>query len=228
MNLARGVTLFDDTDRAPDLSLTGSATLPGGARLTFREYLPARTCPQCRRVRPAAEYVKTWVPVSGKRVLLFGLTCVRCDPPTKPFREFQGMRVRTSYVDDTGHLVGWHQRDARGRFGKVQPLETMTFRCDRGLWSPQPKIDRHANPHRPRFEKPHAGDIRDPRRTFTMVETGAALDRQHRRCAYCDLEFLGGDSIEGDHRIAWARGGPTNSENCQAVHARCNAEKGHR
>lgn len=59
----------------------------------------------------------------------------------------------------------------------------------------------------------------------------AVLDRDRWRCVYCgrclyyddDEEE---DNVEIDHKLPWARGGPTEYHNLQATCGYCNARKG--
>jgi superfamily II DNA or RNA helicase len=65
----------------------------------------------------------------------------------------------------------------------------------------------------------------DPRRSFTAAEVTAAWLLQERTCRECGRN-VPRDLVEGDHIIAWSRGGPTTMENLQALCIACNRRKG--
>ena len=200
-------------------------TLPGGGRVTLDGYLPSRTCLACQHLNSAAEYIKTWrIGAGGRRFFDFGLRCLICAPPTQLFlpTDLRGMRPTSTYVGDDGRLVGWHQRMEGHLFGDVQRLELMAMRIEAGVLRPQPRFNRTTDA-RPTPYTP--GIILDLRRTFYDWEVNLAVDRQHHRCTWCGLQFDDLHGPVGDHRLSWAMGGPTNAENCDALHAHCNAEK---
>lgn len=61
-------------------------------------------------------------------------------------------------------------------------------------------------------------------RDFTNAQVKQALDFQGGKCYYrgCDCT----EGVEGEHIVAWSRGGPTETWNCAAACVRCNREKG--
>ena len=65
----------------------------------------------------------------------------------------------------------------------------------------------------------------DPRRYFTAAEVTAAWLLQERTCRECGRN-VPRDLVEGDHIVAWSRGGPTTMENLQALCIACNRRKG--
>jgi len=65
----------------------------------------------------------------------------------------------------------------------------------------------------------------DPRRYFTAAEVTAAWLLQDRTCRDCRRD-VPRDLAEGDHILAWSRGGPTTMENLQALCIACNRRKG--
>ena len=65
----------------------------------------------------------------------------------------------------------------------------------------------------------------DPRRYFTAAEVTAAWLLQDRTCRDCGRD-VPRDLVEGDHIVAWSRGGPTTMENLQALCIACNRRKG--
>ena len=59
----------------------------------------------------------------------------------------------------------------------------------------------------------------------------AVLDRDRRTCVYCRRRLYydddeDEDNVEIDHKLPWARGGPTEYHNLQATCGYCNARKG--
>jgi superfamily II DNA or RNA helicase len=70
--------------------------------------------------------------------------------------------------------------------------------------------------------------ILDPkRRWFTASEVTAAWLRQDRRCIDC-RRAMPRDLIEGDHIVAWSKGGPTSMDNLHGLCVACNRRKGNR
>lgn len=65
----------------------------------------------------------------------------------------------------------------------------------------------------------------DPRRYFTAAEVTAAWLLQDRTCRDCGRD-VPRDLVEGDHIVAWSRGGPTMMENLQVLCIACNRRKG--
>jgi len=65
----------------------------------------------------------------------------------------------------------------------------------------------------------------DPRRYFTAAEVTAGWLRQDRKCAECQRE-VPRDLVEGDHILAWSRGGATAMDNLQVLCVACNRRKG--
>ena len=65
----------------------------------------------------------------------------------------------------------------------------------------------------------------DPRRAFNVVEKEAIWTRSKGVCALCQLPLSLAD-VEFDHIVPWIRGGPTGSDNGQAVHRACNRRRG--
>ena len=65
----------------------------------------------------------------------------------------------------------------------------------------------------------------NPRRYFTAAEVTAAWLLQDRKCRDC-VRDVPRDLVEGDHIVAWSRGGPTIIENLQALCIACNRRKG--
>jgi Type III restriction enzyme, res subunit/HNH endonuclease len=65
----------------------------------------------------------------------------------------------------------------------------------------------------------------DPRRYFTAAEVTAAWLLQDRTCRDCGRD-VPRDLVEGDHIVAWSRGGPTTMENLQVLCIACNRRKG--
>jgi len=61
-------------------------------------------------------------------------------------------------------------------------------------------------------------------RAFTPAQKQAAYERQGSVCVKCRKHFDIED-MEGDHIIAWSRGGHTTPDNCQMLCRRCNATK---
>lgn len=207
-------------------------TLPGGAKLTFRGYLPPKACPgECCIAWDAAAYVKTVKANSnGRRYMLFGPYCLLCDPPAELPRDLHGVRP-SGYTDATGVIVGWRQRSRDGYFGDVLPLECMGLRKTAdGVWRPQPKLDRRskaqqlARPHEPRRYRA----VTDRRRCFPRPVVAAAARAQHNLCPACGAPFTDSKPAVGDHIVPYADGGPTTPDNCMALHARCNSAKGRR
>lgn len=122
----------------------GFTILRGGVEITFRHYLDDKTCPRCKLKWPAGDFLKELKYEDGRRYLVFGRTCQRCEPPTKPFpADLHGARLKDSFVDDRGQRRGWFQRNKAGTFGPELPLSRMTLRQTAdGVWRPQPKLDR--------------------------------------------------------------------------------------
>jgi superfamily II DNA or RNA helicase len=67
--------------------------------------------------------------------------------------------------------------------------------------------------------------VLDPRRHFTRGEVWRAWSLQGRVCKLCG-RAIPFDLIVGDHIVPWSRGGPTTSENLQALCGSCNLRKG--
>jgi 5-methylcytosine-specific restriction endonuclease McrA len=203
--------------------------LPGGARITLTGFLPDRRCPgKCRLPRQAADYLRTWWTVKQQRKCEFGLVCWRCCPLPEPFpKEFDSMIVTSTFVNDAGFVVGWHQRSKVNgkseRFGTVQRLEDLEWRCVDGVWRPQPKFERCKDAPREPFVPNTV--ITDTRRTFDVTVLRAALRRQNGRCKYCERLFDERCGPVADHTIPWIKGGPTILENCGALCVGCNEEK---
>jgi hypothetical protein len=123
----------------------GIVTLRGGARITLRGYLPDKTCHACGKVFPAPVYLKTWTFIDGVRTLKFGNTCRTCAPPPRDFPgDLRGMRLVSPYIDDDGQECGWFQRNRFGIFGEELPLERIGWRLEKGVYRPQPKLDRRS------------------------------------------------------------------------------------
>jgi hypothetical protein len=127
----------------------GVIILRGGARITLRGYLPAKTCHQCGKVFPAPVYLKTWAFIDGVRTLKFSDTCRTCDPPPRDFpRDLRGMRLAPPFIDDDGRTCGWYQRNRFGTFGEELTLDRMAWRLESGVYRPQPKLDRRSERER--------------------------------------------------------------------------------
>jgi 5-methylcytosine-specific restriction endonuclease McrA len=217
-------------DRRPRSHIT---QLPGGVRITLWPYLPYKKC-ECGRTAPAAEFIKMLVCQDHERRLHFGRTCL-CKPPLEPLPpELQGVRLTSTFVDDDGRVRGWRQRQGRGKdaafFGDELPLELAGLRrLADGVWRLQPKLDRRSYAKqvaRPRTVST-SGPVRDPQRS-NREWVDEAVIRQYGLCALCKQPFTPEDLATGDHIVAWSRGGSSGPENCQAVHRRCNSQKGNR
>lgn len=64
----------------------------------------------------------------------------------------------------------------------------------------------------------------DPRRFFSSAQRQVLYERAEGRCQLCIQPLE--ESWHADHRIPWADGGPTETENGQALCEGCNIEKG--
>ena len=61
-------------------------------------------------------------------------------------------------------------------------------------------------------------------RTFDDDQKAEAYERQGGICAACKKHFEL-EQMEGDHILAWSKGGKTTSENCQMLCKKCNRQK---
>lgn len=207
-------------------------TLPGGVRLSFHGYLPAKPCLKCHVGWPAAAYAKRVYTNDRRRLLDFDDWCLQCDPPDDFPRDLNGVRPTSTYTDASGRHVGWRERDrVRGLFGPELPLELMGLRKTAdGVYRPQPKLDRRpialqeAHPHAPQSFRP----IRDRRRCYAKAVIRAAVVAQAGQCPLCPLPFTESNPAVGGHRVSYADGGATVPANCVALHEKCNREMGRR
>ena len=62
-------------------------------------------------------------------------------------------------------------------------------------------------------------------RAFTESEKRQAYEKQKGICVKCNKHFKFNE-MQGDHVIAWSRGGKTTLDNCQMLCTECNARKG--
>src|SRR6187200_3233950 len=65
----------------------------------------------------------------------------------------------------------------------------------------------------------------DPRRLFKRREVWRAWQLQDHKCALCGRS-IPLDLMHRDHIVSWSRGGPTTSDNLQALCGSCNLRKG--
>ena len=61
-------------------------------------------------------------------------------------------------------------------------------------------------------------------RAFTDKMKREAYERQRGICPKCEKHFEINE-MDGDHILAWSKGGTTTADNCQMLCRRCNAVK---
>lgn len=62
-------------------------------------------------------------------------------------------------------------------------------------------------------------------RQFSSELIDAKFEEQHHKCACCN-KVIDRKDAQGDHKVAWSRGGETKYENLQILCGKCNREKG--
>lgn len=62
-------------------------------------------------------------------------------------------------------------------------------------------------------------------RAFTESQKRQAYEKQKGICVKCNKHFEFNE-MQGDHVIAWGKGGKTSLENCQMLCTECNSRKG--
>lgn len=205
--------------------MRGVVTLPGGARMTLRGYLPDKTCVDCRRKYPAPMFIASIKLRRGVREAKFSDLCSICEPSRLFPSDLKGLRLTQTFIDDNGRVVGWFERGV-GASAHEQRLDAMQFRLVDGVLRPQPKRVRVAkDKQRPITDAP-VPLVRDSRRHFSPAQIARAVVRQGNRCFGCGGEFSATNPPTGDHHRPHSRGGATTDDNCRAYHVRCNSSKG--
>jgi hypothetical protein len=197
-------------------------TLPGGAIISLVGYLPERECNRCRARRSAAEFIRHVKIVDGRRTAFFGHPCIECSKPKNFPSDLRGLRFTDTY-DVDGKLIGWVQRDKRGRWGGQLSLRLMRVRLVGGVLLPQPKINRSVAGVRVYIDAP---PIVDPTRLYSPEQLQQSIHEQGGTCCYCRQPFTLNNPAVGEHKKPYSHGWRTNDDNRAAACRSCNSKKG--
>lgn len=200
--------------------------LPGGRMITFRGYVPDKTCHECKRVLEAGMFLTHTKTKNGaQRFEFHPSVCAWCR--RENFERIWPLKVVGVFVTDENKSVGWRERDRRGPFGPSRRFDQMQFRRVQGVVRPQPKFDRRSYQvmaEKPKAAMPAPRLLLDPRRSFSKRDRLAAAAAQGNLCGICQEPFTEDNPPVGGHDYPHTRGGSSRQlRNCIALHARCNA-----
>lgn len=116
-------------------------------RVTLTNYYDPKRCDTCMNLLEPSEFIENFTVHGTELVLLFSpTTCRHCQPSSVPFphlEDWEGVRFGP-FIDDSGQVAMWHERDKQGKFaardGSYLGLRRMSK--DSTDWRPQPKLNR--------------------------------------------------------------------------------------